>query len=571
MAALLQVPAGAAGYPPTDGQEQGLARRARHDEWQELAPRVQDSGDSTAASTKPCLHYFPYAGRGELTRLIAAVGGVEIDEVSDSEDSLNFGSPGTLPLLAHGKLKVAQSFAIESYIANIAPAFANLDASQRALDHMFCKIKEDVLQDLDEAIGAIGATSSDESRTATAAQDVAAIGDKWFAVIEGRLPETGFIHGLDIPTAADLAVFNMAEARVPFEASYKLVDYDISAKFPKFAAHVARVREHPSVKAYVEKSATFAADLPASGQEKPSAAGKAQAQKISALAEETASLWHAVDCPVPDAAVVWLHGLGETEVYWQELFDDADLTHLRELGECRWIMPRAEPAPCTVRGGALTLQWFDTSEYPVCLIVPGVPDRLRKDENPREIHAAVHRVHEAVLALEVEGTPAERIVVAGFGQGGALAVHAALSYPKTLAGCAMLSGYVPCCKTALKDAITPAGSATEVLWLHGIHDAVVHVDAASAQAKDLTELGVRLDFRLSFDYGHETTEDELKAFRSWLISKMAKPPQEQPVYLPPQEQAAEEQLAEGNKVEVKPSYTYTARADPWSAIPRVSC
>merc|ERR1719359_1596004 len=172
------------------------------------------------------------------------------------------------------------------------------------------------------------------------------------------------------------------------------------------------------------------------------------------------------------------------------------------------------------------------------LIVPGVPDHLRKDEDPQEIHHAVHRVHEAVLALEVEGVPHERIVVAGFGQGGALAVHAAFSYPKTLAGCAMLSGYVPCCKTALKKAITPAGVGLELLWLHGLNDAVVHIDAATAQAKELNEIGIRLDFRLSFDYGHETTTEELLAFKTWLVAKMAPKPDEE------EEHIAEEDSAE---------------------------
>lgn len=242
--------------------------------------------------------------------------------------------------------------------------------------------------------------------------------------------------------------------------------------------------------------------------------------QVSELARETARLWHDT-APIPDCAIIWLHGFGETEIYWQEHF--VELMKLPEVGDCRWIMPRAEMRACTARNGAVTFQWFDTPELPVSLLVRGIPDRPRKDENVDEIREAVHRVHEAIVALEVEGVPTERIVVAGFCQGGALAVHSVLSYHKTLAGGAMLCGYLPCL-TALEQAATPENRGTEILWLHGVKDAVVLPDAAVAQAKRASEFGVHLDFRLSFDLGHETNSEELhQVFRSWLVSKLSKP------------------------------------------------
>jgi len=245
--------------------------------------------------------------------------------------------------------------------------------------------------------------------------------------------------------------------------------------------------------------------------------------QVSELARETARLWHDT-ATVPDCAVIWLHGFGETEIYWQEHF--IDLMKLPEVGDCRWIMPRSEMSSCTARSGALTFQWFDTPELPVSLLVRGIPDRPRKDESAEEIYTAVRRVHEAIVALEVEGVPTERIVVAGFCQGGALAVHSVLSYPKTLAGGAMLCGYLPCF-SALEHKASPEGLAVEILWLHGVRDGVVLPDAAVAQAKRATELGVRLDFRLSFDLGHMTNSEELhQVFRSWLVSKLSKPAEE---------------------------------------------
>lgn len=502
-----------AGYPPRAPEGQTM-------ESVEAATSLAATAEEAPAEAKPCLYHSPFAGRAELVRLIAAAGSLAIDEAPEAEDMAQFGSPGTMPLLSHGDLRFSQSFAIEQYIASIAPAFSGLNAVQRGIDNMFCKIKEDMLQGFAKVLHDIAV---DESKKDSAAEAVATVGDKWFPVVEGRLPEDGFINALDFPTVADLAVLNMAKAYMPFGAAYTIGGYDVSAKFPRFAAHVARVAEYSVVKCYLELSPTIFAE-PSEDAVNPKRAldAKGEAAKISKLAAETAELWHAVDCPVPQGAVVWLHGLGETEVYWQELFEEADLLNPAELGDCRWIMPRAELASCTARSGALTYQWFDTPEFPVCLIIPAVPNRLRKEEDFREINTAVHRVHEAVLALEVEGVLAERIIIAGFGQGGALALHAAASYPKALGGCAMLSGYVPCA-AALKEAATPAGRTLKLLWLHGIHDAVVQTDAATAQAKELLELGIRLDFRLSFDYGHETTDDELKTFRSWIIGALALP------------------------------------------------
>merc|ERR1711988_955311 len=102
---------------------------------------------AAADASKPCLYYFSLAGRGELIRMIAAVGGLELEDTPVIKDieKASFGSPGTLPCLSHGDLKMAQSFAIEMYIASIAPHFAALTPAQMAIDNMFCKIKGDYL------------------------------------------------------------------------------------------------------------------------------------------------------------------------------------------------------------------------------------------------------------------------------------------------------------------------------------------------------------------------------------------------------------------------------------------
>lgn len=210
---------------------------------------------------KPCLYYFPFAGRAELTRLIAAIGGLEIDEKAELEDCAPFGSTGSLPCFQHGPLMLSQSFAIEMYVASITPLFANLTPAQRAIDNMFCRIKEDAYKGLsDLMMGLTTDIMSNEREMAIILANIGKVGDEWFTLVEEKLPVEGFVQGLRFPTVADLAVLNMQKAFMPFGAMCTIGGYDTSAKFPKFAAHVARIAEYPPVKVYLESSTTMYAD-----------------------------------------------------------------------------------------------------------------------------------------------------------------------------------------------------------------------------------------------------------------------------------------------------------------------
>lgn len=222
------------------------------------ATKVADR-KSIGTEGKPCLYYSAMAGRGELTRLIAVAGALELDEaeVSTMTDKAAFGSPGSVPCLSHGQLKIAQSFAMETYVAEIAPAFAHLTPAQRAIDCMFCKIKDDVLAGFAKVLVSLKA---DEGKRATVADDLAKVADPWFEVLEQRLPSAGFVHGLALPTAADVVVLNMARGFLPFGAAYDIGKYDPSVKWPKFTAHAARVAKYPALEAYLERSKTIFAD-----------------------------------------------------------------------------------------------------------------------------------------------------------------------------------------------------------------------------------------------------------------------------------------------------------------------
>ena len=194
--------------------------------------------------------YFPIAGRGELCRLIAAVGGLELTEskgIPDGGTKEAYGSPSGVPLLKHGDLKLSQSAAIEVYLASLVPKFAALSTAQKATDHMFLSIKEDVLIGCAKVV--FGGNFLAEAPTAIPKHC-----DKWFPVVEGLLPSDGFILGLDFPTVADLSVLNMARAYMPFGAAYKHGKYEYASKYPKMKALVERTAGAPGVKEYLAKT-----------------------------------------------------------------------------------------------------------------------------------------------------------------------------------------------------------------------------------------------------------------------------------------------------------------------------
>jgi len=198
------------------------------------------------------LVYWPIAGRAELIRLIAKVGGIEdfseSPELPDGVTKADCGSPSGLPLLIDGDLKMNESSAIEFYLSLIAPKYSSLTPQQRAKDAQFASLKESCLM----AFGTPLLSGKDTEKIQAAA-------DKWFPVLEGILPESGFVNGLDYPTVADLAILNICEAYMPFKAAYKYGEVDLAAKYPKLVAHSDRVKADEDVAKVLSESTSMEA------------------------------------------------------------------------------------------------------------------------------------------------------------------------------------------------------------------------------------------------------------------------------------------------------------------------
>ena len=178
--------------------------------------------------------------------------------------------------------------------------------------------------------------------------------------------------------------------------------------------------------------------------------------------------------PQPTAAVIWLHGLGADGHDFASLVPELDLAGCPPI---RFMFPHAPSMPVTVNGGYVMPAWYD-------ILGPN----LVSQQDAAGIQAS-ERAIVALIAHEVaRGIPAERIVLAGFSQGCAMALHTGLRLPQRLAGIMALSGYLP-----LADRITaerhPANAQTPVFMAHGTQDPVVAIARGEASRDALAALG----------------------------------------------------------------------------------
>ena len=178
--------------------------------------------------------------------------------------------------------------------------------------------------------------------------------------------------------------------------------------------------------------------------------------------------------PQPTAAVIWLHGLGADGHDFASLVPELDLSGCPPI---RFVFPHAPSMPVTVNGGYVMPAWYD-------ILGPN----LISQQDAAGIQSS-ERAIVALIAHEVaRGIPAEHIVLAGFSQGCAMALHTGLRLPQRLAGIMALSGYLP-----LADRLAaerhPANAQTPIFMAHGTQDPVVVIARGEASRDALAALG----------------------------------------------------------------------------------
>ncbi len=202
-----------------------------------------------------------------------------------------------------------------------------------------------------------------------------------------------------------------------------------------------------------------------------------------------------------EAVVVLLHGLGADGHDLEPIPSELRLAASPAL---RWVLPHAPVRPVTINAGARMRAWYD---------VTGFDRRAREDE------AGIRESAEAVRGLlereRARGVPADRIVLAGFSQGGAMALFTGLRERARLAGVVALSGYLPAASTLAQEA-HPANAAVPIFMAHGSLDPVVPISLGEASRDLLRSRGYEVDWH-AYPMPHSLSADELADLRSWLL------------------------------------------------------
>jgi phospholipase/carboxylesterase len=204
--------------------------------------------------------------------------------------------------------------------------------------------------------------------------------------------------------------------------------------------------------------------------------------------------------PEPQAAVVWLHGLGADGHDFEPIVPELRLADGPDL---RFVFPHAPVRPVTINMGMQMRAWYDIMNFD-----SGPP----RDLPGIEASAAAVR---ALIEREVErGIPSERIVLAGFSQGGAIAMYTGLRYEQRLAGIMGLSTYL-ILSEPLADDRSDANASTPILVAHGTQDPVVPYPAGERSVARLTELGYPVEWH-SYPMPHAVCPEEIADIRRWL-------------------------------------------------------
>lgn len=204
------------------------------------------------------------------------------------------------------------------------------------------------------------------------------------------------------------------------------------------------------------------------------------------------------------ATVVWLHGLGADGSDFVPMVEE-----LRLPLECapRFVFPNAPMRPVTINNGYVMPAWYD------------IRSLGGDDEDGEGIRASERRVRELVQRELDAGIPAGKIVLAGFSQGGAIALHTATRYGQPLAGVLALSTYLPLAEPTAREA-SAASKATPILMCHGVHDDVVPLQAGERSCAVLRRLGYEVSWK-TYRMQHEMSFEELGDIREWLMARLS--------------------------------------------------
>ena len=200
------------------------------------------------------------------------------------------------------------------------------------------------------------------------------------------------------------------------------------------------------------------------------------------------------------ASVIWLHGLGADGHDFEPI--------VAELGDAvtrnvRYVFPHAPRMPVTINGGAVMRAWYDIADTDLA---------NRADESG--VRASAGLLDGLIEEQLARGLPSTRILLAGFSQGGAIALHTGLRYAKPLAGILALSTYLPL-QEAARDEVQEANRNIPIFLAHGSQDPVIPLALSEQSRQFLASLGYQVQCH-TYPMPHAVCPEEIRDIRVWL-------------------------------------------------------
>jgi len=205
-------------------------------------------------------------------------------------------------------------------------------------------------------------------------------------------------------------------------------------------------------------------------------------------------------CDRPDASIIWLHGLGADGYDFVPVVKE-----LQALGAppARYVFPHAPMRPVTINGGYVMRAWYDI-----------LGAQIDRQEDRHGIEASQRQVLALIEREKSRGTPGQRIVLAGFSQGGAITLQTGLRLDEPLAGLVVLSSYLPLAASAPAQ-ITAGARRMPVFMAHGRQDQVIALARAEASRDALLRLDVRVQWH-EYAMAHSVCAEELGHLAAFL-------------------------------------------------------
>jgi len=207
-----------------------------------------------------------------------------------------------------------------------------------------------------------------------------------------------------------------------------------------------------------------------------------------------------------DFTVIWLHGLGADGHDFVPVIPELKLPPSLHI---KFIFPHAPVRPVTLNNGMEMRAWYDLLSL----------DRS-KTANEEDVLTSVSWINQMIDDEILAGTPSENILLAGFSQGGVIALHAGLRYPKKLAGIMALSTYLPFKENAMSQT-NENQKGMSIFAAHGKHDPVITIESYQDYVPFLASNGFDVDDHV-YPMEHSLCMDEINDISAWLQKTLQK-------------------------------------------------